>query len=493
MFYALSTLRIMPPGRRVRLLTKSEILKKLLLVCALAWGNAHAAGLPAEILSALKAAKLPSDSLSLAIVPLQSSLPALYFQEDKPSSPASTMKLVTTYAGLSLLGPAYQWATEISSTVKPVNGILNGDLYIKGYGDPKLNLERFWLMLRDLKAAGVKEIRGDLVLDRSFFSVSDENASYDDDGDEPYRPFLVSPDSLLSNFKSLRLTLRAEAGGVVTSLEPNLATVLIDNRLSSSPAASCATAKNKLQMGVDNQGGSAKIVLSGSMPAGCTSERYLALLDHPSYTASLFRSLWAEQGGVITGANRAGVVPAEAQVLLTTRSPDLANVIRDINKFSNNTMARQLYLSLGSAEPGKDSPAKSFAAVQRWLNGRGKNFDELKMENGSGLSRQEQISARHLAELLVDAWQSPYAAEFISSLPLVALDGTMKKRLGSMAGEAHIKTGTLRDVRAAAGYVRDTNGQTSVVVAMINHPQATAGLPVLDEILRFVHRRVAKQ
>ncbi|MBY0444093.1 MAG: D-alanyl-D-alanine carboxypeptidase, partial [Burkholderiales bacterium] len=202
-----------------------HFLKKILLVCAFAWAPAHAAELPAEILSALKAAKLPSDSLSLAIVPLQSSLPALYFQGDKPSSPASTMKLVTTYAGLSLLGPAYQWTTEISSTVKPVNGILNGDLYIKGYGDPKLNLERFWLMLRDLKAAGVKEIRGDLVLDRSFFSASDENAIYDDDGDEPYRPFLVSPDSLLSNLKSLRLTLRAEVSGVVASLEPNLATV----------------------------------------------------------------------------------------------------------------------------------------------------------------------------------------------------------------------------------------------------------------------------
>ncbi|MBY0445840.1 MAG: D-alanyl-D-alanine carboxypeptidase, partial [Burkholderiales bacterium] len=196
--------------------------------------------------------------------------------------------------------------------------------------------------------------------------------------------------------------------------------------------------------------------------------------------------------GVIMGANRAGVVPIEAQVLLTARSPDLASVIRDINKFSNNTMASQLYLSLGTGETGKDAATKSFTAVRRWLTGRGKTFDELKMENGSGLSRQEQISARHMAELLIDAWQSPYAAEFVSSLPLVALDGTMKKRLGNMAGEAHIKTGTLRDVRAAAGYVRDINGQTSVVVAMINHPQAAAGLPVLDEILRFVHRRVAK-
>ncbi|WP_164521431.1 D-alanyl-D-alanine carboxypeptidase/D-alanyl-D-alanine endopeptidase [Iodobacter ciconiae] len=467
-------------------------MKKLLLVCAFICAPAHAGGLPAEILVALKAAKLPGDSLSLAIVPLQSSLPAVYFQGDKPSSPASTMKLLTTYAGLSLLGPAYQWNTEISSTVKPMNGILDGDLYIKGYGDPKLNLERFWLMLRDLKTVGVKEIRGDLVLDRSFFSINDENAIYDDDGDEPHRPFLVAPDSLLSNLKSLRLTLRAEAGGVMASLEPNLASVQIDNQLSSSPAASCAALKNKLQLAIDNQGSSAKIVLSGSMPLGCTSERYLALLDHPSYTASLFRSLWAELGGVITGANRTGVVPAEAQVLLTARSPDLASVIRDINKFSNNTMASQLYLSLGTVETGHDSSAKSFAAVQHWLAGRGKTFDELKMENGSGLSRQEQISARHMADLLIDAWQSPYAAEFISSLPLVALDGTMKKRLGNMAGEAHIKTGTLRDVRAAAGYVRDINGQTSVVVAMINHPQASAGLPVLDAILRFVHLRVTK-
>jgi D-alanyl-D-alanine carboxypeptidase/D-alanyl-D-alanine-endopeptidase (penicillin-binding protein 4) len=465
-------------------------LKKLLLFCVLSMGQAHAAELPAEILSALKAAKLPADSLSLAIVPLQSSLPAFYYQGDKPASPASTMKLVTSYAGLSLLGPAYQWNTEIYSNAKPVNGILNGDLYIKGYGDPKLNLERFWLMLRDLKTAGVREIRGDLVLDRSYFSQGADTTTYDDDGEEPYRPFLVTPDSLLSNLKSVRLSLRSEATGVVASLEPNLAAVQLDNRLSSGPVANCATFKNKLQLNIDNQGSSAKISLSGSIPLGCNTERYLALLDHPSYTASLFRSLWAEQGGVITGGNRAGVVPSDAQLLLTNRSPDLASVIRDINKFSNNTMARQLYLSLGAGEEGKDSSAKSFAAVSRWLSSRGKRFDELKIENGSGLSRQEQISARHMADLLIDAWQGPYAAEFVSSMPLVALDGTMKKRLASMAGEAHIKTGTLRDVRAAAGFVRDSNGQTSVVVAFLNHPQAAAGLPVIDAVLLFAHLRV---
>lgn len=491
MFYVLSTWLIMRPGRHVRLPKRVNKLKKMLLICAFWLGHTHAAGLPAEISGALKAAKLPASALTVAIVPLQSSRPAFYYQADKPVSPASTMKLLTTYAGLSLLGPGYQWSTEVSSQVKPVNGILAGDLYIKGYGDPKLTMERVWLLLRDLKAAGVREIRGDLVLDRSFFSQNEDAASFEDDGDEPYRPFLVGPDSLMSNLKSVRLSLRAEAGGVVAQSDPDLATVKIDNRLTVGAAANCAGWKNKVQLVVDNLGNSARVSLNGSVPLGCSGERYLALLDHPAYTAGLFRSLWAEQGGLISGVNRAGLVPADAQVITTTRSPDLASVIRDINKFSNNTMARQLFLSLGVSELGGDSSAKSQQAVRNWLASRDKNFAELRLENGSGLSRQEQISSRHLADLLVDAWQSPYAAEFISSLPLVAVDGTMKKRLSGMAGEAHIKTGTLRDVRAAAGFVRDENGQTSVVVAIINHPQAAAGLAVLDEVLRFAHHQGA--
>ncbi|MDR3412180.1 MAG: D-alanyl-D-alanine carboxypeptidase/D-alanyl-D-alanine-endopeptidase [Formivibrio sp.] len=452
----------------------------------------HAAEpLPVPIQHALQRARLPTSALALVIAPLDSSRPPILYNADQPMNPASVMKLVTTYAALDLLGPVYQWPTELRSAATPANGLLAGDLYLKGYGDPKLTLERVWLMLRDLRAQDVREIRGDLVLDRSFFVLGPDNAVFDDDGNTPERPFLVGPDALLLNFKSVRLRIAANASGIATMLDPALPEIQIDNRLQVAPATDCALWKNKLALKVEDGGNAARILLNGSIPAGCQGERYLAALDHPVYSASLIRTLWHEMGGVWSGGVREGVVPENTPVLVSSLSPELPTYLRDINKYSNNLMARQVFLTLGAVtgatEEGSDTAQRASAVIRHWLQNKGWRFDELVMENGAGLSRQSRISARHLAQLLADAGHSALAAEFVSSLPLVALDGTMKKRLlGELLdGKAHIKTGSLKDVRSVAGYVQDATGNTQIVVAIINHPRATEGIPVLDEVLRF--------
>lgn len=451
--------------------------------------------LPTSIQQALQRAKLPASALALVIAPLNSSLPTVLHNADQPMNPASTMKLVTSYAALELLGPVYQWPTELRSAATPANGLLVGDIYLKGYGDPKLTQERIWLLLRDLRAQGVREIQGDLVSDRSFFVLGPDTAVFDDDGNTPERPFLVGPDALLLNFKSVRLQIAAGVAGVSATLDPALPEIQIDNRLQVGQATDCGQWKNKLALKVEDRGSTARILLSGSIPAGCRGERYLAALDHPVYSASLIRSLWRELGGAWVGGVRQGEVPENMPVLLASRSPELPVYLRDINKYSNNLMARQLFLTLGAVagEPddGQDTARRAGAAIRRWLLGKGRQYNELILENGAGLSRQERISARHLAELLADVGRSPLAAEFVSSLPLVALDGTMKKRLlgEPLAGKAHIKTGTLKDVRAVAGYVQDASGRTQIIVAILNHPHAPEGGAVLDEALRFAYNR----
>ncbi|MBS1157251.1 MAG: dacB [Proteobacteria bacterium] len=450
-----------------------------------------AESLPASILQALQRARLPASALALVIAPLDSTSPPILHNADQPMNPASAMKLVTTYAALELLGPVYQWPTELRSAATPANGLLAGDVYLKGYGDPKLTLERVWLMLRDLRAQGVKEIQGDLVLDRSFFVLGPEAAVFDDDGNTPERPFLVGPDALLLNFKSVRLQIAAGAAGVSATLDPALPEIQIDNRLQLAPVADCAQWRSKLIMKVEEGGSAARVLLGGSIPVDCSGERYLAALDHPVYAASLIRTLWREMGGVWAGSVRQGTVLENMPILVVSRSPELPVYLRDINKFSNNLMARQLFLTLGAvkglSDDGSDTAQRAGAVIRRWLQEKSWQFDELKLENGAGLSRQERISARHLAELLADAARSPLAAEFVSSLPLVALDGTMKKRLlgEAVAGKAHIKSGSLKDVRSIAGFVQDATGKAQIIVAIINHPRAAEGLPVLDETLRF--------
>ena len=149
-------------------------------------------------------------------------------------------------------------------------------------------------------------------------------------------------------------------------------------------------------------------------------------------------------------------------------------LIRDINKFSNNVMTQQLFLTMGAAggEPG--NPARGAAAVRGLLAARGIDAPELVLENGCGLSRIERISAGSLGNVLADAWKSQWMPELMASLPISGVDGTMKAR-NVPAGAAHMKTGMLEDTRAVAGYVLAASGRRYVVVAIINHPNASRG------------------
>jgi serine-type D-Ala-D-Ala carboxypeptidase/endopeptidase (penicillin-binding protein 4) len=442
--------------------------------------------LPVKIQQALKTAKIENSALSLVLLPLNGPGAATFVNADTAVNPASTMKLITSYAALELLGPTHQWKTEFYSDGPLHNGVLQGNLYLKGGGDPKLNMEKLWLLMRDLRANGVQQISGDLVLDRSHF-VQPQLAAFNDDGNDANKPFLVGPDSLLVNLKSVRMIVRNEDGKVVVAVEPPIATIHINNQVKALPAGKCPN-PNVGYTSKKQADGSINLVVSGQLVAGCSSQTYLALLDHPSYAAGAVRAIWQELGGSIQGHDRVADVPKDARLLARAFSPDLVEIIRDINKYSNNTMAQQLFLSLGAqfrtAADADDAKAAQ-RVIRQWLQRKGINTDNLLMENGSGLSRNERVSAREMALMLQAAWNGPYAAEFISALPLVGMDGTMHKRLRrtAMTGQAHIKTGTLNTVRAIAGFSRDANGNTWAVVAILNHPRPWGASSILDQVL----------
>lgn len=451
---------------------------------------AQAAGvnqtLPPRVEQALKANKISSDALSVVMLPLTGDAAPTFVNADVSVNPASTMKLVTTYAALELLGPNHQWKTEFYADGPLVDGTLNGNLYLKGGGDPKLNMEKLWLLLRDLRANGVTKVTGDLVLDRSHF-VQPDLPVFDDDGNDKNKPFLVGPDSLLVNLKALRFIVRNDGGKVNIAVEPPIASIRIDNRVKALPAGKCPGWPDVLYNPVAD-GDGVTVVVTGKLADGCSAQTYLSLLDHQRYAAGAVRAIWAELGGSILGIDRVAQVPDKARLLARAYSPDLTEIIRDINKYSNNTMARQLFLSLGAQfrnEADGDDAKAAQRVVRQWLAKKGLISPHLVMENGSGLSRAERVSARELASLLQAAWQSPYSAEFISSMPLAAMDGTMRKRLRNtgVAGKAHIKTGTLNTVRAIAGYSRDNNGNTWAVVAILNHPRPWGASSILDQVL----------
>jgi D-alanyl-D-alanine carboxypeptidase/D-alanyl-D-alanine-endopeptidase (penicillin-binding protein 4) len=235
-----------------------------------------------------------------------------------------------------------------------------------------------------------------------------------------------------------------------------------------------------------------RAAFTGQYPLSCGERSLNVALYHPEdYVAAMLRQLWSELGGSWSGNVREGVTPPGAQLLYVHDSEPLALAVRDINKFSNNVMARQLYLTLGAELGGTPArPEKAFASVRNFLLKKGIEVPELVIENGSGLSRKERISAAGMAALLQAAWRSPVMPEFIASLPLVAADGTMRKRLrgNGIAGRAHIKTGLLHDARSIAGYVLDRDGRRHIVVMLVNHPRAPQAEAAFDALLDWVYR-----
>jgi len=452
------------------------------------------ARLPEPIVKALAQTGIPESAAAIYVHEIGAARPLLAVGAERAVNPASTIKLLTTYAALELLGPAYTWPTEayIAGTLK--DGILAGDLVLKGQGDPRLTLENFWLLLRNLRGRGLRDIQGDLVLDRGYFAALEHDPARFDD--QPTRPYNTGPDALLVNFKAVRLQFisEPETRAVRIVAQPALPQVQIVNNLVLDYAP-CNDWVGRLKHEAQGDAASALLAFNGRYSAVCgESERNYSVLGHSQYLAALFRELWRELGGTITGGVRDGTVAADARLLATVQSPALAEVVRDINKFSNNVMARQLYLTLGAARAGAPATQEKAAQVIRqWLDAKGLKFPELVVENGAGLSRSDRITASQLGRLLLAAFRSPVMPELMASLPLAAVDGTMKKRTNAMevAGQAHIKTGLLTGVNAIAGYLLDARGRRLVVVLIVNHANAGNAQPVQDALLRWAYRRGA--
>ncbi|MDD2743380.1 MAG: D-alanyl-D-alanine carboxypeptidase/D-alanyl-D-alanine-endopeptidase [Rhodocyclaceae bacterium] len=475
----------------------SKPLITLLALASLSF-SASADGLPPHVLRALKAAQIPAANVAVVVQPVDAAQPLVAHNATQAMNPASVMKLLTTYAALDLLGPAWTWKTGAYSENVAVDGVLGGNLTIKGSGDPRFAIEHLSGLLRQLRVRGIAHIAGDVLLDRTVFNVpSIDPGAFDD---KPMRPYNVGPDGLLINFRALRFTLTPDNGKPRVWMETPSDGLRVDNQLRNGDGACGTNWKDLISIRLIPENSGYRLEFSGTYSAACGEKPLnLAPLPAEAQTSGLIRALWKELGGSIGGQVRAGTLAPGARLIAQHESAPLADSVRDINKFSNNVMARQVFLTLGNDAPkevllGGTAPATAERAKQRisdWLNQRGLRFNELVLDNGSGLSRTERISADSLNRLLLDAWKNPVMPEFVSSMPIVGIDGTMKKRLkeADAAGRAHIKTGTLDGVKTAAGYALDAQGRRYAVTIFINHPRAQTGSAAIDALINWVAQR----
>ena len=432
--------------------------------------------LPPGIQQSLNLRNAPHNSLSIYVENLDTGEPLLTWNEDVPRNPASVIKLLTTLVALDVLGPAYTWKTEVYTVGELDDGILDGDLLIKGYGDPWLVTERVWQMLREIRQRGISQITGDLLIDDSYFDVPyHDPAKFDR---EPLRAYNVAPNALLMNFKVVRYHFEPDPGSATVDIrvDPPLQNLRVENKLKIVPGR-CRGYQRGITItpnhAVDH------MIISGEFPSGCNSyEMGRTALSHNQFAFGMFKSIWEESGGEFSGSYWNAIKPDHAEPFLVFDSWPLADVITKVNKHSNNVMARQLLFTLGAekhAVPGTEEGGRQ--VVEDWLKERQLDPAELKLDNGAGLSRESRISAVVLGEILRYAWQSPFMPEFLSSLSLSGLDGTLAGRFRNdpLTGKAHIKTGRLDDVAAIAGYLQARSGNRYAVVALQNYTDVHRG------------------
>jgi D-alanyl-D-alanine carboxypeptidase/D-alanyl-D-alanine-endopeptidase (penicillin-binding protein 4) len=445
-------------------------------------GTAAAQGLPPEFEQALAAAQLPREAVTVLVAPVDGGPARVAHRIDAAVNPASVAKLATTFAGLELLGPSFTWSTPVYLDGPVRNGVLQGNLYLQGQGDPKLVMERLWLLLRRVQGLGIRRIAGDIVLDRSAFAIPPRDpAAFDG---EPLKPYNASPDALLVNFKTVAVTISPQGGQARIRTEPSLAGVqwpqavpLAGGDCGDWPTALRADFSNPLQ-----------VRFAGSFPAACGEKTWQIAYPEPaSYAARAVAALWQEIGGELAGQARDGRVPDGLKPAFEWSSPPLAEVIRDINKYSNNVMAQQLFLTLSLRERGSGTWEGSREVLRNWWRERFGGAAPV-TENGSGLSRNESITARQLGQLLQAAWASPLMPDFMASLPALGLDGTLR-RVRQNVGLAHLKTGSLNDVTAYAGYVHGAQGRRFILVAVANHPKSSAVRPAVQALIEWTARQ----
>jgi D-alanyl-D-alanine carboxypeptidase/D-alanyl-D-alanine-endopeptidase (penicillin-binding protein 4) len=450
----------------------------------LAWTGlaAGAQGIPAEVENALAEAGLPRDAVVMLVAPAEGGPARVAHRVDVRVNPASIAKLSTTLAGLEMLGPTYAWTTPVYFDGPVRDGVLQGNLVIKGQGDPKLVIERLWLLLHRVQSMGVRSIAGDIVLDRSAFVMPPRDpAAFDG---EPLRPYNASPDALLVNFKAVTVTITPQDGQARVRAEPALAGVQWPASVPLHSGA-CGDWITPLQADFRDP---ARVRFAGSFAAACGEKVWqLAFPDPAGYAPRVIAAAWRELGGELRGKVRDGRAPAGAKPAFEFASPPLAEVVRDINKYSNNVMAQQLFLTLSLQQRSTGTPEGSREVLAAWWRERFGGEPPV-TENGSGLSRTESITAGQLGQLLQAAWVSPLMPDFVASLPALGLDGTLR-RARQNTGLAHLKTGSLVDVSGVAGYVHGPQGRRYVLVAIANHPRASAIRGAVQALVQWTARQ----
>ena len=461
-----------PPASALKQITKTETPQTVL---------------SEALLKLMKQSKVPKENLSIYIGDVNADQPMLLHNIDAIRSPASTIKLVTTFAALKQLGPNYTWPTEVWTRGVVQDGVLDGDLILKGFGDPFMVYERYWKLVNALIDRGLRQINGDIIIDDTQYDLAKHDRNAFDR--QPFRVYNAGASPLMFNFQASRLWLSPpkndEGSSVKLAVYPATQSITIDNQIKLVKGR-CKRSHGRPKLAWAD---SETLTVSGRFSRDCKPRYLMRLITKPNQLAfDAFKQFWMDTGGTLGGTLKSGQVADGDELFHTYRSPTLGEQIRLINKWSNNVMTRQLFLTVGYDRFGAPATLeKGREAVLDILQEHGVDTSGLIIDNGSGLSRNSRISARQMAQLLDIAFRDPNMPEFMSSLALPGVDGTLATRFRDedLSGRSHLKTGTLNRVTALAGYMLNRKGRRLIIVIQQNGPRVSKGAAIQNEILRW--------
>ena len=460
---------------------------------------------PESVNKLLKKYKIPTKNISVYVRDLNADAPMLELNADKLRTPASTMKLLTTYAALKELGPNYSWRTEVWTKGSISGGVLNGDLILKGYGDPFLVYENFWKLVNTLRDKGLKHIEGNIIIDNSYFQLPPHDpAAFDG---KAFRIYNAQSSALMFNFQATRFLFTPEVdenvskgkkkkgktkrnkeiGTVKVTPYPKIKDFKLENQIKLTKGR-CRKSHLRPKLKNNKKGG---LIISGNYAAKCKQRFILRAVSKPDeHIFNAFRDFWLDLNGTLKGAMKIGRASAKDELFHVHSSPTLGEQIRLINKWSNNVMTKQLLLTLGAKKYGTPGTLeKGRQAIFDTLNANDIDTSGVQLENGSGLSRSALISTRQMGDLLETAFRDPFMPEFMASLSLPGVDGTLVNRFRKehLRGRSHLKTGTLDFVTAISGYMLNRKGKRLVIAIQHNGKRTGAGRgkKIQDAILRW--------
>ena len=458
--------------------------------------------LPESVNKLLKKYKIPTKNISIYVRDLNADAPMLELNADKLRTPASTMKLLTTYAALKELGPNYSWRTEVWTKGPISGGVLSGDLILKGYGDPFLVYENFWKLVKNLRDKGLKHIEGDIIIDNSYFQLPiHDPAAFDG---KAFRIYNAQSSALMFNFQATRFLFTPEEndqvskgkkkskksksiGKVKVKPYPDITDFNFKNQIKLTKGR-CRKSHLRPKLKRDKKG---ELIISGNYAAKCKQRFILRAISKPEeHVFNAFRDFWLDLNGTLKGSLKVGRVSAKDELFHVHSSPTLGEQIRLINKWSNNVMTKQLLLTLGAKKYGAPGTlTKGRQAILDTMNANNIDTNGIQLENGSGLSRSALVTARQMGNLLEAAYRDPYMPEFMASMSLPGVDGTLVNRFkkDELRGRSHLKTGTLDFVTAISGYMLNRKGKRLVIAIQHNGKRTGAGrgAKIQDAILRW--------